>query len=146
MMYLVAIIFLTIISLYIVKKIKFIDVPEIRFVIVGVLNTEIYYISFLFLNNILLYIWAHIISFLISALISFFLTTMYTFNAKPTLINLIKFPLTFLPNLLLSTIGTTIIVNMGLIEEKYASLIVMILIIPITYLVGKLLYKKEKNG
>lgn len=127
----------TIIGMFIIKKIKIVDKPFIRFVAVGVFNTLTYFIFFTIINTVLLYLVAHILGFLISAFISFFVTTIYTFESNITIEKAVKFPLTFLPNLIFSTFGTLIIVQLGLLSEDIASLIMMLIAVPITFIVAK---------
>lgn len=138
---LVVIITLNIIGLYIVKLI--VDIQPIRFLAVGSLNTWTYMLVFTILNIKLEYLIAHLIAFLTSACISYVLTTVYTFNNKITLSTALRFPLTFLPNLIFSTVGTAIVVNLHLISEKYASFTMMLLAIPVTFIVSKLLLEKK---
>lgn len=117
-----------------------------RFVLVGGFNTFSYYTFYLILLNYLNYSIAHIIAFLMAAFISYFLTTIYTFKKKPSWKTFVAFPITFLPNLLLSTFGTVILVQLGLVSDKYASLIMMIVAIPITFLVNKLVFDFKKKS
>lgn len=132
-----------IIVMYLITKIKHLNKPFFRFVLTGGLNTLIYYLIYLyFYQNIkLIYIESHLIAFLGSAFISFFLTTYYTFKSKPTYKKFIKFPLTFLPNLIISTVLTFLLVDMLEINKTYASLIAMIISIPITFIISKKIIK-----
>lgn len=133
------------IGLFILKKIKQLDIQPVRFLGVGVLNTLVYTLSFTLLNINLPYLVAHVTSFLISAAISYVLTTVYTFGNKVSVDTAIRFPLTFLPNLIMSTIGTFLLVHFELLSDDYASIVMMLAAIPITFIVGKvLLSPKEK--
>ncbi len=134
------------IAMFIVTRITFLNKDYIRFVLTGGLNTFNYYFMYLILFEIgeLQYLVAHLTAFLYSAFVSFFFTTMYTFGEKPTIKRIIIFPLTFLPNLVISTLGTLLLVKTNLIDETYASLIAMCLAIPITFLVAKLLLTNKK--
>lgn len=114
----------------------------IRFVIVGVINTLVYYILYRLFLLSHVFLLAHVTAFLISALGSYFLTTYFTFQTKASWSTFIRFPITFLPNLVASTIGTQLLVSTGIINEKYASLFMMIIIIPVTFIINKLIFKK----
>lgn len=114
-----------------------------RFVVVGIINTLVYYFFYRALLLVMPYLQAHVLAFLISAFNSYFLTTYFTFKTRPTFHTFIRFPLTFLPNLLLSSTGTKIIVSTGLMNEKYASLFMMIIIIPITFIINKLIFRSK---
>lgn len=128
------------IAMFIITKIEFFNKDIYRFILVGGFNTFNYYLMYLVLLESFdtAYIVAHVISFLYSAFFSFFLTTMYTFGERPTLRKLIVFPITFLPNFLISTLGTVVLVNYNILSETYASLIAMFLAIPITFVVSKI--------
>lgn len=127
------------------KIIRKIDWSFIRFGITGVFNTLNYAITFNILLLFLPLIIAHSLAFMWSALISYFLTCFFTFKTKPTWKNFILFPLTILPNYLISTIGTEVFVTYLNTNEKYTSTILMILIIPVTFLINKIIFKKDKK-
>lgn len=130
-------IILNVTAMYIITKINFFNKYIYRFIFTGGLNTFIYYFFYLIFIEHIKYIQSHLIAFLISALISFFITTKYTFSEQISLIKFIFFPLTFLPNLVISTIFTIFFVQFNLITQTYASIISMLIAIPITFLVSK---------
>ncbi len=119
----------------------------IRFVIVGIFNTINYYLMFLILLLLINinYLYAHIIAFIYSVLVSFFLTSIWTFKVRPTFKSFLLFPITVLPNFLLSTIGTYIGVSLLGFNEKVFSLVMMILVVPITYLLNKFIFIKKSK-
>lgn len=133
-------------GMVIIKKISFFNKQFYRFCIVGVCNTVNYFVIFSVLHELVVYIIAHIIAFILSGLISYILTTKYTFNDSCSWETFIRFPLTFLPNLFMSTIGTIVLVDCSIISEDYASLVTMIVAIPITFLVSKVLYTKGRSN
>lgn len=129
------------IAMFVIKKIIFFDKEIFRFILTGGFNTFNYYLMYLILLEFakIPYIYAHMSAFIYSAFVSFFLTTMYTFEERPTLHRLVVFPITFLPNFLISTFGAVILVQNHILSETYASLIVMFLAIPITFIVSKII-------
>ncbi|MFV0288297.1 MAG: GtrA family protein [Mycoplasmatales bacterium] len=137
-------IILCIIVMFSITKIKLLNKNFIRFIFTGGLNTFNYYLGYLILyqNYHIKYLVSHLSAFLISAFISFFITTYYTFKEKPTIKKFLMFPLTFLPNLIISTIFTVVFVKLNIIGETYASLISMIIAIPITFLISKKIITK----
>ncbi len=142
-----AAIFGILIAMLIVTKIDRLNKDFIRFILTGGLNTFNYYLMYLILFDVFdfKYLVAHITAFLYSAFVSFFFTTMYTFGERPTLKRFILFPITFLPNLIISTFGTLALVSSGLVSETFASLIAMCLAIPITFLVAKLVLTTKES-
>ncbi len=137
-------IILNIIAMFILQKIKVLNKDIFRFILTGGLNTFDYYLVYLILfqNIDLNYLIAHIIAFLTSAFISFFVTTKYTFKETITLKKFIMFPLTFLPNLIISILFTVLLVDFNILSETYASLMAMFLAIPVTFLVSKKIIKQ----
>lgn len=119
--------------------------PFIKFVFVGGFNTLNYYSLYLILVFFIPYLYAHIIAFIYSAFVSYFLTSIFTFNEKPNLKTFIAFPLTILPNLILSTVGSYTLVKTGLMDEKFATIFMMIIIIPVTYVISKIVFKAQKK-
>lgn len=137
---------LLILGFIMIDEIKILNKPFFRFVIVGVFNTANYFMMFTILNNIgVSYILAHLCAFLYSAFVSYFLTSYYTFKTKPSLKTMVRFPITYLPNLILSTLGTIILVENNLLSESIASLVVMIVSIPITFIISKVIFHKKTD-
>lgn len=136
-----------VIAMFIITKIEVLNKDVFRFILTGGFNTFNYYLMYLILFELFdfVYINAHITGFLYSAFCSFFMTTMYTFKQKPTWKKFIAFPITFLPNFVISTLGTIILVNNQILSETYASLIAMMVAIPITFVVSKIVLTKSNN-
>lgn len=116
----------------------------LRFCAVGVANTANYAFMYLILIEYVNYTIAHVVSFIISAFCSYFLTTIYTFKSKVSVVTMIKFPLTFAPNLFFSTFLTYVAVSKGFIGEELAGIIVMIISVPITFAINKLVFLKRR--
>ena len=113
-----------------------------RFIFVGVVNTLSYYSIYLFLHNVLdwAYMLSHIIGFLISLNISFFLNTYVTYRVKPTLKKYLYFPLTQVVNMSVSTVLIFIFVEFLNINSNIAPFAAVIFTIPVTFIVsGKIL-------
>lgn len=113
-----------------------------RFVFVGVVNTLSYYSIYLFLHNVLdwAYMLSHVIGFLISLNISFFLNTYVTYRVKPTLKKYLYFPLTQVVNMSVSTFLIFIFVEFLHINSNIAPFAAVIFTIPVTFVVsGKIL-------
>ena len=128
----------------VVNKVSILNREIFRFSIVGVINTLNYAVLFVILQKIIHYQLAHIVAFLVSAFISYFLTCIYTFKDVPTLSNLIKFPITFFPNLVASTFLTVLFVEVGILEESTASIIIMLCSVPVTFLINKIIFKNRR--
>ena len=123
-------------------NLKRLNTEFIRFVFVGVVNTLSYYSIYLFLHNVLdwAYMLSHIIGFLISLNISFFLNTYVTYRVKPTLKKYLYFPLTQVVNMSVSTFLIFIFVEFLHINSNIAPFAAVIFTIPVTFIVsGKIL-------
>jgi putative flippase GtrA len=118
-----------------------------RFVIVGVINTSNYYVLFLFLHNIVHfhYMAAHIISFIISMVGSFYLNSYFTYKTKPTLKKFLQFPLTYLVNISVSSGAIYIFVVLLKINESISPILASVLAIPFTFIISKIILTKETN-
>lgn len=118
-----------------------------RFVIVGVINTGNYYMLFLFLHNIvhIHYMAAHIISFIISMVGSFYLNSYFTYKTKPTMKKFIQFPLTYLVNITVSSTAIYIFVVLLNLDENLSPLLASVMAIPFTFLISKIILTKETN-
>lgn len=136
---------LLVLGFIMVKEINWLNRSFFRFVLVGVFNTINYFIVYTIFLTMLPYLFAHIGAFLFSALVSYFLTSLYTFNTKPTWKTLAAFPLTFLPNLIFSSFGTIALVELNILQKDIASLIMMILIIPITFIINRIIFVRKKH-
>ncbi|WP_142826886.1 GtrA family protein [Planococcus soli] len=113
-----------------------------RFVFVGVLNTLSYYSIYLLLHNVFSwpYLLAHVIGFVISLNISFFLNCYVTYRIRPTLKKYLYFPLTQVVNISVSTALIFIFVEFLQFNSNIAPFAAVLFTIPITFVVsGKIL-------
>lgn len=116
-----------------------------RFVIVGFINTFNYYILYLLFFNIIQfhYLAAHITAFILSMIGSFYLNSYFTYRTKPTLKKFLKFPLTYVVNITVSTTAIFILVDLLRFDENLSPLIASVLAIPFTFIVSKVILTKE---
>ncbi|WP_210366128.1 GtrA family protein [Bacillus sp. REN3] len=112
-----------------------------RFVIVGFINTLHYYILYLFFYHLIdfHYMAAHIISFLISMVGSFYLNSYFTYKVKPTLKKFLQFPLTYVVNISITTLAIWLFVDIMGWSENISPLLASGLAIPFTFVVSKLI-------
>lgn len=105
----------------------------LRFGIVGVANTAVYYGCYRLFLLVLPYLPAHLIAWALSVVFSFFINCWFTFRVRPTLKRFLAFPATTLVNLLFTTVGSVILVSGLQFDERYATLIMGIIAIPFTF-------------
>lgn len=116
----------------------------IRFIIVGIINTCNYYLIYLIIHTFweINYMISHVMGFSLSLITSFFLSTYFTFQVKPTLVKFIKFPITQFLNIIISTIVIYIFVEYFVLDSTVAPIVSMLFTVPITFFVtGKILRK-----
>lgn len=106
----------------------------IRFGLVGLLNTAVYYIVYRLLLWFLPYLAAHIAAFCVGIIISFFANCTFTYHVKPTWRRFIAFPATTLINLFITTFGSAALVRWAGVSPKYATLVATAVAVPFTYI------------
>lgn len=126
------------------QKIKSLNNELTRFILVGGINTLNYYIVFLFFHNLLdfHYMGAHVIGFVVSLVISFFLNTAFTYRVKPTLKKFLQFPLTQLVNVSTSSVLVFLFVEGLKLNSNIAPIIAVFFTVPITFLVTSKILKQ----
>lgn len=110
-----------------------------RFGVVGVANTLVYYGVYLLLRLLLPYVVAHLLAWSVSVVVSFLLNSAYTFRVAPTWRRLVLYPLSSLPNVVMTTVGLVVLVEWLGVGERIAPLVAGVLAIPLTYLVTSVL-------
>lgn len=83
------------------------------------------------------YALAFTLAFVIANITSFFINTYFTFRTKPTLKKFLSFPLTALPNYLISQAGLWLLVEQFNVMAEIAGVLASLLAIPVTYLLTK---------
>ncbi len=133
-----------VIAMYVVDRFNFINYEWSRFILTGGFNTFNYYLLYLILIKSLPYMQAHFSAFIYSGFVSYFVSSKYTFKEELSLIRFLKFPITYIPNLVISSVVTYTLVTNQLVSETFASIIAMIIAIPVTFFVTRLVLKGKK--
>lgn len=110
----------------------------IRFGIVGVVNTAVYYGLYLLLHVALPYLVAHAVAFVLAMVVSYFLNCYFTFHARPTWKRFMLFPLSNLANFVISTVGLYVLVQTAGMGERVAAIPAAAIAIPFTFLIAQL--------
>lgn len=112
--------------------------PEfLKFVVVGGINTVVYYLCYLVgLHGLNLhYLVAHVIAIAISVVVSFFLNSYYTYRVRPTWKKFFLFPLTQLVNMTVTAVLLIILVDFLHLNRSLAPIAAVFVTIPITFIV-----------
>lgn len=115
------------------------NTPFTRFIVVGCINTVVYYgFYIIFMHELSFhYIASHAIGFIISFVGSFFLNVYFTYNVRPTWKKFLSFPLTQVVNVSTSTLFLLVFVEWFDISSAIAPLFALFFTVPITYIVTK---------
>lgn len=100
-------------------------------------NTGVYYGCYLTLRLVMPYIEAHLIAWVISMLSSFLLNCYFTYKVRPTWHKLLLYPLSNGVNVLLTTGGVVLLVEVLRVDQKIAPLIAGLISIPATFVVTR---------
>lgn len=110
----------------------------IRFGLVGVANTAVYYLFYrLLLGSGLIYLAAHLVAWAVSVVFSFWANCCFTYHVRPTWKRFAAFPATTLVNVAFSTVGSWVCVEFFGADKRYVTLLMGILAIPFTFAITK---------
>jgi putative flippase GtrA len=109
----------------------------IRFGLVGAINTGVYYGLYLVFVQVVPYLVAHVIAFVLAMIGSYLLNTYITFRTRPSWRTFFLFPLSNLANFVITTVGLTVLVDWFGVDEEIAPIPVAAVAIPITFLVAQ---------
>lgn len=122
-------------------KNKFYNKEFLNFIIIGVVNTINHNIIYLVLLLFISYFKANFLAFLTSLTISYILNSKLTFKVGLSLKRFLKFPLSYLPNIVSQMVGIVILVEFIQVREEYAAFLASLVAIPFTFLTMKFLLK-----
>ncbi|TQF74841.1 GtrA family protein [Rhodococcus spelaei] len=109
----------------------------LRFGVVGLINTAVYYGLYLAFNTVMPYLAAHLLAIAISMVGSFFLNCYWTFRTPPTWRKFALFPLTNATNYIVTTVGMILLVSALHVDDRIAPLIAAVAAIPVTFLLSR---------
>lgn len=109
----------------------------IRFSLVGVINTAVYYCLYLLLQSFVPYLVAHVFAFGLAMIGSYFFNCRFTFQTKPSWRSFLLFPLSNLSNFLITTGGLYVLVHRFGLDPRWAALPAALIAVPITFLAAQ---------
>ncbi len=112
-----------------------------RFVMVGGINTILSYAIYLLLLSIASYITAYSISFVVGIVSGYALNTLLVFKQPWSLKKLFQYPLVYLAQYLVGIVLLSILVDYLNINERLAPLIIVVLLLPLTFVLSKKIIK-----
>ena len=111
--------------------------PLLRFVLVGVANTAVYYLFYRLLLLGMPYVPAHLLAWSGAVVFSFFANSLFTFGVRPTWRRFLAYPATTLVNLAFTTVGSVLLVEAVGMDERYATLVMGVAAVPVTFLLTR---------
>lgn len=111
--------------------------PLVKFSLVGVVNTVVSYVVYLLLQLVLPYMVAFVIGWCVGVIVSFLLNCRFTYRVRPTWRGLALFPLSSLPNIVLSSGGVLLMVEIWHWDQRIAPLVATLLAVPVSYLIAR---------
>jgi putative flippase GtrA len=118
---------------------RFIDGSIPRFLVAGTLNTALTYIAYLLLLNVSPYRLAFTISFVLGVAISYVLNTRFVFRSASTRRSMLQFPLICVAQYLLGLVLVSLGVSWLGMPAWMAPLAALVLTIPFTYFLTRML-------
>jgi len=114
----------------------------IKFIIVGIFNTFLTYCLYIVLLYILSYKIAYTMSYLLGIWISYFLNSFFVFKANINFKKFLKYPIVYIVQYILNIIFLYIFVELLNINDKIAPIILIVISIPVTFTLSKIILKK----
>ena len=109
----------------------------VRFGLVGVVNTGVYYGCYLLFCLVVPIMAAHVLAFGVAMVGSYFLSCYFTFRTKPTWRKFLLFPLSNATNFVVSTAGLYLLVHWLDVDSRIAPLIAAAAAIPFTFVIAQ---------
>jgi putative flippase GtrA len=109
----------------------------LRFAVVGVANTAVYYACYLLIRLTVPYLVAHLLATAVAMTFSYLVNCYFTFRVKPSWRTFVLFPLSNAVNIGLTTGGLPVAVEWAGLDERIAPLAVGLLAIPATFWVAR---------
>ena len=121
---------------------KFMTRSFIRFLIVGIVNTLATYVLYLLFLMMVSYNIAYSFSYILGILFSYYLNSVFVFKKKVNIITFIKFPVVYIAQYLFNIVFINFFVLYLHLPESIAPLISIVLAIPITFGLSRMVFKK----
>jgi len=111
----------------------------LRFLAGGASTTLISYAAYLLFLKFFPYLPAYTAAYLLGITWSYFVNTLFVFRRRPNVKRALAYPLVYVAQYLVSTISLTFLVEYIKADQDLAPLIVIILTLPLTYILSRLI-------
>lgn len=123
---------------------KYLNKEFLKFIVSGVLNTLATYIIYLLFLNYIGYSISYTISYVSGIFISYYLNSLFVFKEKLSLKKFIKYPIVYIAQYLINLCMVFLFVEKLGLSAQIVPLVVILITLPITYLLSKLIIKEKK--
>lgn len=115
----------------------------IGFAVTGSLSTLIMFLLYITLNKIIPYQYSFLLAYSTSVITLYFMNIWLVFKKNISLRSFLMFPLIYVLQYLISAIALAILVHLGF-SVTYAPLIIIIILLPLTFLLNRLILLKKR--
>lgn len=122
---------------------KLLNKELLKFVISGGINTLATYLMYLLLLLFFNYSLAYTVSYISGIFLSYYLNTVFVFKEKVSFKKFLKFPIVYLIQYLVNILMLYVLVEHVHLSTGIVPLIVIVVTIPITYTLSKLIIKSK---
>lgn len=119
--------------------------PIVRFLVGGALNTGVSYLVYLVFLNFWSYHISYTLSFVAGIVFSYFYNSKLVFNSTISWQKMLKYPLVYLVQYMLNLLLLYLLIDNLNINDKVAPLIATIAVIPVTFVLSKLILTDKKQ-
>jgi putative flippase GtrA len=118
----------------------------VRFAVVGVVNTGVYYGVYLLLRALMPYVVATVAALAVAMVGSFFLSCYWTFRTRPTWRKFALFPLGNVSSYAMTTLGVVVLVEWVGLDDRLAPLLAAVAALPVTFLLSRWILTNSRPG
>lgn len=122
---------------------KHLNKEFLKFLISGGINTLATYLMYLFLLLFYNYSLSYSVSYVAGIFLSYYLNSVFVFKEKISFRKFLKFPLVYLVQYLVNMIMLYILVEYAQLNVQIVPLVAMVVTIPITFLLSKMIIKSK---
>ncbi|WP_405104644.1 GtrA family protein [Paenibacillus sp. FSL K6-1217] len=122
---------------------KLLNKEFLKFVVSGGINTLTTYLMYLLLLLFLNYSLSYTVSYVSGIFLSYYLNTVFVFKEKMSIEKFLKFPIVYLIQYFINLLMLYILVEHLHLSTKIVPLIVVVVTIPVTFVLSKLIIKSK---
>lgn len=116
----------------------------LKFIVSGALNTLATYIIYLLLLNFISYSISYTVSYISGIFLSYYLNSLFVFKEKLSLKKFLKYPIVYIVQYIINLFMVFLFVEKMGFSARFVPLVVILITLPITYLLSKIIIKEKK--